>query len=675
VSGTVGILMLIRLAMTARDYRRRVQRERVIGAASRALLVATSEGEVIASVSRAAADLLPKDTTSGVRMVSGTVRSLTPADAGPGELAVPVAGTQQSLAFTAPAALLAELAPLLEALADQTGQALRRIDLLNVTRAAERERYFRTLVLSSEDVTLISRDGRIAYATPSAITLFGRSVTGQRLEDLVHLGTPDRDDGKTEGWFTRDGRTVEVLVRTRDLRDEPTVTGLVTTLRDVTTERRLRRDLAYRANHDALTGLANAQLFTDELRASNPPERRTRRGAGRAALFVDLDDFKLVNDTYGHELGDQLLVEVAQRIGTVLRYEDMAARLGGDEFAILLRHLDSVEDARRIAQRVVDALARPATVDGITMDCQASVGMAYAGPRGSADALVREADAALYAAKASGKGRWREYRPGIPIPGRRHVEGRRRLEDGLQRDAFTLHYQPIVELDTGHPIGFEALIRLPGVDPPMSADDIVTTAEDTGLITSVGDWVLRQALADVATLNPPGTGRRRYISVNVSARQLRQPDFVETVRGHLAATGADPNLVVLEITENLLIDDERAWRFLADLRAGGVKTAIDDYGTGYASLSYLRQPDLDIVKIDRSFVTDLTMRRNQVLIEAVMTLCHDLGLTPIAEGVPDAATASILLASGCRYGQGFHYAPAMPPHEAARWRYTGGPAA
>ena len=195
-------------------------------------------------------------------------------------------------------------------------------------------------------------------------------------------------------------------------------------------------------------------------------------------------------------------------------------------------------------------------------------------------------------------------------------------------------------------------------------------AEDTGLITTIGDWVLGQALADAVRLNPPGTARPRYVSVNVSARQLRQPDFADTVRAQLAATGADPSLLVLEITENLLVgDDDRAWAFLADLRRDGIRVAIDDYGTGYASLSYLRQPGIDIVKIDQSFLTDVTSPRSRILLRAVTSLCTELGLDQIAEGVQDATSRDVLLEVGCRYGQGFLYAQAMPIDEAIGWEH------
>jgi diguanylate cyclase (GGDEF)-like protein/PAS domain S-box-containing protein len=712
VSAAVGVLLLVRLSLSARAYRRHACRDQAVRAASRALVVATTDGEVVAGIRTALVAMLPAGALCEVRLIdrhAGGPQLSPHSDetavvsglGAVGELTVPVhgqAGTTpvpstaqrpadgssgRVLEFTAPMAELVELSPDLQALAYQAGSALDRIRLVARLRAEEREHYFRTLVLTNTDVTLISRAGRVDYATPSAQSMFGRDVGGEKLDDLVHRHPPGHDEhGQpeprwsdtevgAEGYVYRpDGGADTVLMHRRDLTDDPTVNGVVTTLRDVTTERNLQRELAHRASHDALTGLANAQLFGEELRADGAPDadRRTPAG-GRAALFVDLDDFKTVNDTYGHWVGDHLLAEVARRIESCLRDGDIAARLGGDEFAVLLRGVPDVTAARAVAQRIADALARPASVGGIGVDCQASIGLAYTARRGESDSLLRKADTALYIAKTHGKGRWWQYRDGMPTPTRRQIDARRRLEDAVDSDRLKVLYQPIVELASGYAIGFEALIRLDDADGSMSPRELITAAEDMGLITTVGEWVLGRALADAIKLNPPGTARPRHVSVNVSARQLRQPDFVDTVRAQMRATGADPSLLVLEITENLLVDgDDRAWAFLADLRRDGIRVAIDDYGTGYASLSYLRQPGIDIVKIDQSFLTDVTSPRSRILLRAVTSLCAQLGLDQIAEGVHNATSRDVLLAVGCRYGQGFFYARAMPIDEAIGWQ-------
>jgi EAL domain-containing protein (putative c-di-GMP-specific phosphodiesterase class I) len=257
----------------------------------------------------------------------------------------------------------------------------------------------------------------------------------------------------------------------------------------------------------------------------------------------------------------------------------------------------------------------------------------------------------------------------MPTPTRHYVDARRQIEDAIDSDLLRLHYQPIIELVSGRTVGFEALIRLePNGDTPMSPRELIVAAEATGLITTIGEWVLGQALADAVKLNPPGTATARYVSVNVSARQLRQPDFADLVRAQMAATGADPSLLVLEITENFFLSNgDRTWEFLADLRRDGARVAIDDFGTGYASLSYLRQPGIDIVKIDQSFLIDVPARRSRALLRAVTDLCAELELDEIAEGVQDATSRDVLMEVGCRYGQGFLYAHAMPIDEAIAW--------
>jgi diguanylate cyclase (GGDEF)-like protein len=705
VSAAVGLIVLARLSLTVTAYRRRGDRAQAIRTASRTLLLATTEGQVLAGIGKALTTMLPASATGAVRLIErdeGDPGESTPStedehcavepgESGRGELRVPVRGEATapadalgSMVFTAPVTQLLELAPTLQALADQAGSVLDRIRLTARVQVEERDRYFRTLVMTATDVILISRQGRIVYATPSALSMFGRDITGEKLDDLVHHHPPgheghdqldamwwDAKDGAEGYVYQPDGGALAVLLHRRDLTQDPTVNGTVTTLREVTAERNLQRDLAYRASHDALTGLLNAHAFLEALRMDSTPDtgRRSIPDGGRAALFLDLDDFKAVNDTFGHETGDSLLATVAKRIESCLSNDDLAARLGGDEFAVLLRAVPDVTAARAVAQRVVDVLAVPANVNRITVDCQASIGLAFAGERGRAESLLHEADTALYTAKAHGKGRWCQYGDEMPAPTRHYVDARRQIEDAIDADLLRLHYQPIIELGSGRTVGFEALIRLePSGDTPMSPRELIMAAEATGLISTIGDWVLGQALADAVKLNPPGTGTARYVSVNVSARQLRQPDFADLVRAKTAATGADPSLLVLEITENFFLSNgDRAWEFLADLRRDGTRVAIDDFGTGYASLSYLRHPGIDIVKIDQSFLIDVPARRSRALLRAVTDLCAELELDEIAEGVQDAASRDLLMEVGCRYGQGFLYAHAMPIDEAIAW--------
>jgi diguanylate cyclase (GGDEF)-like protein len=446
ISVLVSMLMLLRLSMTGRAYQRRAAREYAVRLGSQAMVTAATPEDVLEATRSALRSVLPGGRAIAVRMVrpyGGESGQPRPVD-GPGseraELAMPLAGTDAALLFIAPANEINDLNELLSAISDQAALALQRIGLAQQAGAEERERYFRTLVTTSTDVILISRDGRVDYATPSAQSMFGHDIVGECFDDLVHPSTPaptgpqwpDTVEG-AEARVTRpDGEgTSIVVVRRRDLTDDPTVRGVVTTMRDVTAERALQRDLAYRASHDDLTGLANVRQWGRIL--SDERERRVNRGDGTAVLFVDLDDFKSINDTYGHAAGDQVLIEVARRIRANIRANDLAARIGGDEFAVLLRGVANVEDARAVAARVADALARPAYVGTEPVDCGASIGLAHTELREEVASLVGEADTALYAAKNEGKGHWREYAPGMPDPHRRVPDGTGRRRDGPRR--------------------------------------------------------------------------------------------------------------------------------------------------------------------------------------------------------------------------------------------------
>jgi len=417
----VSALVLIRLSISGRAYRARAARERAVRVASQAMVSAVKPADVIAGTRSALHSLVPAVGLVDLELVDQSEVDIPPRTVvlGPGRrgrYAVPLSGSEAALVFVAPVRVLVELADLLGSLADQAALALQRISLAEIAGAEERERYFRALVLSSTDAILISRDGRIEYATPSAEPMFGRSILGERFNDIVRRPeNPDADpqwpdvvDG-AEGVIRSPRGEVAVVVHRRDLRGDPSVRGIVTTLRDVTAERELQRDLAYRASHDELTGMANARTWGETLEAEQ--ERRRGEGNGVAVIFIDLDEFKDINDRYGHPTGDQVLAEMARRIRECVRAGDLAARVGGDEFAVLLRNLPNVDDARAIAQRMAEALSQPTVVNSIPIECRASIGLAYSEGEEPVNDLVRKADTALYAAKEQGKGRWAEYSP------------------------------------------------------------------------------------------------------------------------------------------------------------------------------------------------------------------------------------------------------------------------
>ena len=572
------------------------------------------------------------------------------------------------LAVFGPRAVLAGVAGPLEVLARQAALVVERVVLSREVIQRNREAYFRTLVHDTSDVILIvDDDGRIRYATPSAASLFGDAqIEGARLWDLVQpqergeiaRALADMRDGGGRGldedWriTSRSGAYAEVEVRCSDLRQEPTVGGLVLTLRDVTQQRQLERELSYRAFHDSLTGLPNRVLFSD--RVVRALARASHKGSTVGVLFVDLDDFKVINDTLGHTVGDELLVAAGHRLAQLAGPRGVVARLGGDEFALLVEDMAGRRAVDATAEKIVQAFADPFPLAMGSAIATATVGVATSQDSASPGELVRHADLALYAAKAAGKRQWRRYQPVLSAGMKRRRELQAALDVAVAESAFTLVYQPIVELAEGGLVGFEALVRWPHPDWGMlNPDQFISLAEDTGHIVPLGSWVLRQALADAVRWQHDLPSL--YISVNVSARQLRDPGFVRGVRQALAASGLVPSALLLELTESVLLQpDQRIRADLAELRRMGVRLAIDDFGTGYSSLSYLRELPIGVLKIDKSFVDGIAVSPQRLaLVEVIIRVAKTLGLTVVAEGIESEEQRELLVSMGCPYGQGY----------------------
>ena len=535
------------------------------------------------------------------------------------------------------------------------------------------EAYFRTLVQDTSDaILIIGDDGKVRYATPSATSIFGDvGVEGVYLWDLVKDG--ERDEvtraltrmrehvGRTSYYedmriTRRDDVGVQVQVRCSDLRGDSTVGGLVLTLRDVTAQRRLEDELKYRACHDALTGLPNRLLFQDRAGGGLVRTQRDRTVAG--VLFVGLDDFKVVNDTMGHSVGDELLVAAGIRLSAVARDSDTVARLGGDEFALLIEHVADSAAVDAFAERIVQAFGEPfALADGSVVST-ATVGVATTQDSADVGELLRHADLALSAAKAAGKRQWRRYLPALSAGMVRRREVQAALEEAVKNSGFTLAYQPIVALIGGEIAGFEALVRWRHPQwGMMQPGQFIELAEETGHIVPLGSWVLGQAAADLVQWVRQAP---LYVSVNVSARQFRDPGFVGGVRRVLAESGLAPSALMLELTESVLLRrDERIHSDLMELKAIGVKLAIDDFGTGYSSLSYLRELPIDVLKIDKSFVDGIGLSDQRLaLVEAIIRIARTLDLEVIAEGIETEAQRDLLVSMGCQFGQG--YLLAMP---------------
>ncbi|MHB8191489.1 MAG: putative bifunctional diguanylate cyclase/phosphodiesterase [Ferrimicrobium sp.] len=413
--------------------------------------------------------------------------------------------------------------------------------------------------------------------------------------------------------------------------------------------------------HDALTGLPNRVLLIERLKHSLMRGRRS--GKASAILFADLDRFKAVNDTHGHSVGDKLLVAVAERIAGLLRSGDTLARMSGDEFVMLCEDLDERAEAGLIATRVVDALSAPFELSGIVVEISVSVGIAFTGmDEQIPEQLLQDADVAMYQAKRKGGHDHQVLDPREQQVVQRRASLQLDLHGALGREQLRAEYQPIVRTEDGRIVSVEALLHwdhaIRGPIPPMT---VIPLAEQSGLIFEIGKWVLQQACTDRGRWISEAGYDDIGIAVNVSAHQLMGPDFVAMVRGVLASTHTGPELLTLEITESIFIQDaERAFIVLNDLKQLGVMIALDDFGTGYSSLSYLQRFPVDVVKIDQGFIADLVRdRMSNTIVAAVIALAHNLGMGVVAEGVETAAQHDQVAALGGEFCQGFYFARPM----------------
>jgi len=540
---------------------------------------------------------------------------------------------------------------------------------------------FRSLVQNASDlITVIDADTTIAYQSPSIKRVLGfdaDDLAGTKLsgllhpEDIAHVlafvdetMTAQGKVGSVEARLRhRDGAWRHVEIVGADHRRDPAVQGFIINIRDVSERKALEKQLRYQAFHDPLTRLANRAAFTDRL--AQGLRRSARSGRPLGVLFLDLDDFKSVNDGLGHSVGDQLLVEIGQRLQGCLRETDTCARFGGDEFAILLEDLDGVEDAARVAGRITEALAQPATHARREIIISASVGIAMSdqGPA-TADDLLRRADLAMYAAKGRGKAHFEIYEQKMHVSVAERLELLAGLQRALDRDEFAIHYQPVISLDDGHVEGLEALARW---DHPsrglLHPDQFIPYAEESGAILGLGRWMLTEACGQARQWRGAVNGGGELaVGVNVSMRQLQLPAFHDEVCAALDEAGLEPSSLILEITENAMMQDVGATlNTLHELKKVGVRLAIDDFGTGYSSLSYLSKLPLDILKIDKTFIERAVDQEH--LIRAIIELGKSLGLTIVAEGIETKQQLAMLRGLACDSGQGFLVTEPLPASE------------
>jgi diguanylate cyclase (GGDEF)-like protein/PAS domain S-box-containing protein len=452
----------------------------------------------------------------------------------------------------------------------------------------------------------------------------------------------------------KDGRALELTSRPQTV--DGKIVGRVWSFRDVTDRIRLEDELEYRAFHDSLTGLANKALFQDRL--DHALARIGQTGSHLAVLFIDLDDFKTVNDSLGHGEGDKLLKRVAADLAGCLRPLDTAARLGGDEFAILIEDVASRDDITLLAMRILESLrlaVRPGTRSSASAG---SLGIAFDEPDITSEQLLRNADIAMYKAKESGKDRFEIYREEMHVAVLARIQQERELRAAVHDSDLLTHYQPIYDLATRRIIGFEALVRWAHpvgglVDPRL----FVPLAEELGLIGEIDSFVLRSACTQARQWQDQGLwGPELVMSVNLSPGQLIDPDLAQRITAHVEGCDFDPRSLILEITESaILADNETTVRNLVELRSIGVRIALDDFGTGYSSLSHLDRLQIDIVKIDKSFVQALGSGDDaHGLAAAMVQLAHTLGYETIGEGVESAVQEEGLRSLGCRLAQGYH---------------------
>jgi diguanylate cyclase (GGDEF)-like protein/PAS domain S-box-containing protein len=580
---------------------------------------------------------------------------------------------------SSPTVVPAALADSLDGLAVQVSLALEGASLAQDLHRQESEARFRSLVAHSTDlITVLDGAGVVTYQSPSIERVLGYrvdEVEGTPFEEIVAAGDRTRlkqlvtGDGAAgpEGHTLecslehRDGTTLRFEVQHTDLRHDKHVDGIVLNSRDVSERKAFEEQLAHQAFHDPVTSLANRALFSD--RVEHALMRAQRGFPDIAVMFIDLDDFKTVNDSLGHEAGDRVLQEVARRLQIAVRPTDTVARFGGDEFAVLLEEITDTAGAADAAVRILQALEIPFETDGKQVFPRASIGICLVDREHDApDAaeLLRNADVAMYMAKRDSKGSYRVFEPTMHERVVERLELRSELQSAIDNDQLELHYQPVVRLAAHEILGFEALIRwnhpTRGTIPPLQ---FIPLAEETGLIIPMGRWVLETACLEAVQM------RERFprpnpltISVNLSVRQLQSESIVADVRGALERSGLPASGLVLEITESVLVGDaDFAKQRLLELKDVGVRLAMDDFGTGYSSLSYLSRFPVDILKMDRSFVGK---GENVALQSAIIALGVSLELDVVAEGIELPEQEQSLHGLGCELGQGFLFARPMP---------------
>lgn len=513
-----------------------------------------------------------------------------------------------------------------------------------------------------EAVLVVDNSGIIRFANASAARIlnrptegiigseFGSPVVSHEASEIRILNDDDR-------FGTADMRATEI-----DWQGEK---AMLVTLHDVTDYKDLQARLMHDALHDALTTLPNRTLFLDRLQIVLNQSKRSR-GCPGVVVFLDLDNFKLINDSLSHEVGDRVLVKVAERLQENLREGDTVARFGGDEFVILLEQLADSNEAISIVHRVLESFREPFQVEGQSLRTSASAGMVFLPGDGSGSDLLRDADAAMYRAKHDRQGDLVIFDENMHKEATYHLSMQSDLRDALENEEFFLNFHPIVELDTGRVLGLEALVRWLRKGEPVTPDTFIPLAETIGLILPLGIWIMEESCRRLSAWTTGQQGdTRHYLSVNLSARQISVKEHCRELLEIVRKSRVPPELLRVEVTESALMQSrQHIIPWLQELRDMGIRICLDDFGTGYSSLSYLQQLPIDILKIDKSFVTGMVNDpQRQNMVTAIITLAGQLDIEVIAEGIEHEAERSLLLQRGCRYGQGFLFSKPLAAEE------------
>ena len=547
------------------------------------------------------------------------------------------------------------------------------------SNAQTSERRFRGMVLNTPDLILVcAASGTVTYQSPAAEAVWGHAAAGLLGGPVVALTHPEDQAAMRDLWeqlrqvMPEDGQDVTRITELR-LRDgagvwrpaeliasnmlhDPAVQGVIVTIRDVTQRKAFEQQLTQRAFYDPLTGLPNRVLFRDRLEQALVRAGRRKDAVG--LLFLDLDKFKLVNDSLGHQVGDQLLVEAALRLRACVRAQDTVARLGGDEFVVVLELLTGEDDAVTVAKVIAKQFCCPFMLGGREIVVTASIGIAVSDAgQEHAESLVRDADVAMYRAKSDGRGRYVLFDPSMHTDSLARLEVENDLRHALDHGELRVHYQPIITMETGRFTEVEALVRWQhptrGLVQP---GEFIPVAEDTGLIIPLGMWVLEEACRQVVAWHDQFPAEPRLtLSVNLSPRQFQQPSLVSDVAAALGRSGLPAGCLKLEITESVIMRDAEATiRTLWELKELGLKLAVDDFGTGYSSLSYLKRLPLDVLKIDRSFVSGIgESQEDAAIVHAIIAMAKSLNLKVTGEGIETSEQAALLGEWGCDRGQGY----------------------